>query len=389
MEGTMFSDIRDTLSSLEASGNLRTLPSVRHCGRNVEDDGHLMLNLSSNDYLGLSSDEVFNERFLHYLETCPQPFTSSSSRLLTGNFEIYDQVERKLSSLYGTEAALVTSCGYLLNSGILPAICDHSFVILADKLVHASIIDGLRLCTAETVRFRHQDFVQLEKLLEKYKDRKKVIVVESVYSMDGDIADLSALVKLKKQYPGTALYVDEAHAVGVRGETGLGVAQEQGCIKDIDFLCGTFGKALASAGAFVVCSRDIKDYLVNRMRTLIFSTALPPVNMARTLFVLENLAGLSARRKNLSENSARLREAVKDMGMDCPSSSHIIPLIAGESARAVELAQKMREAGFYLLPVRPPTVPEGTARLRVSLTADVTATETEALITSIRENFME
>ena len=167
------------------------------------------------------------------------------------------------------------------------------------------------------------------------------------------------------------------------------MAQEQGCIKDIDFLCGTFGKALASAGAFVVCSRDIKDYLVNRMRTLIFSTALPPVNMARTLFVLENLAGLSARRKNLSENSARLREAVKDMGMDCPSGSHIIPLIAGESARAVELAQKMREAGFYLLPVRPPTVPEGTARLRVSLTADVTATETEALITSIRENFME
>lgn len=381
----MLSDIRATLSGLEEGGNFRTLPSIHHCGRYVEDGSGLMLNLSSNDYLALSSDESFNSRFLHYLETCPQPFTSSSSRLLTGNYEIYGMVEQKLASLYGAEAALVAGCGYLLNAGILPAVCSHDYVILADKLVHASIIDGIRLSSAETVRFRHQDFAQLENLMTKYSDRQKVIVTESVFSMDGDVTDLRELVRLKKLHPGTVLYVDEAHAVGVRGETGLGVAQEQGCMSDIDFLCGTFGKALASAGAFVVCTRQMKDFLVNKMRTVIFSTALPPVNMARTLFVLENMAGMVRRRENLSRVSALLRDAVREMGLDCPSDSHIVPLQAGESKRAVELAQKMREAGFYLLPVRPPTVPEGTSRLRVSLTADMTADEIGRLIETVRE----
>ncbi|MGN1210734.1 MAG: aminotransferase class I/II-fold pyridoxal phosphate-dependent enzyme [Candidatus Cryptobacteroides sp.] len=384
MKGNLLSDIRDTISALEEDGNLRNLPSVRHCGRYVEDGACMMLNLSSNDYLALSSDETFNSRFLHYLETCPQPFTSSSSRLLTGNYEIYEMVEQKLASLYGTEAALVAGCGYLLNAGILPAVCRHDYVILADKLVHASIIDGIRLSSAETVRFRHQDFAQLENLMCKYSDRQKVIVTESIFSMDGDVTDLRELVRLKNLYPGTVLYVDEAHAVGVRGETGLGVAQEQGCIADIDFLCGTFGKALASAGAFVVCTRQMKEYLVNKMRTVIFSTALPPVNMLRTLFVLENLAEMGRRRENLSLVSALLRDAVREMGLDCPSESHIVPLMAGDSKRAVELARKMRDAGFYLLPVRPPTVPEGTSRLRVSLTADVTADEIGRLIETVK-----
>lgn len=268
-----------------------------------------------------------------------------------------------------------------MNSGILPAVADSRTLILADKLVHASLIDGIRLSAARCIRFRHQDYAQLEALLRKHHaDFPRIIIAtESIFSMDGDAADLPRLVGLKKLYPGTMLYVDEAHGIGVRGRTGRGLAEEQGCMGDIDFLCGTFGKALASVGAYVVCSRIIRDYLVNKMRTLIFTTALPPVNVAWTRFVVERLADMNERRQRLDELASCLRRALKAHGWDCPSESHIVPMIVGDSHEATHKAEQLQKLGYYVLPVRPPTVPPGTSRLRFSLNAAITTDELKRL----------
>lgn len=336
-----------------------------------------MLNLSSNDYLGLGCNRELRAAFLATLT--PETFlpTSSSSRLLTGNFTIYEELENELAHLFGTEAALVFSSGYHANSGILPAVSDGSTLILADKLVHASLIDGIRLSTARCIRYRHNDLAQLERLLAQHQAeyRQIIIVTESLFSMDGDQADLPALVALKRKYGNVALYVDEAHAFGVRGKQGLGCAEEAGCIGDIDFLVGTFGKAAASAGAYIVCSRTVREYLVNRMRTFIFTTALPPVCIAWTLFIVRRLADMQERRQHLADISRQLRQAMLAKGYDCPSSSHIVPLIVGPSADTILKAEALQRHGFYALPVRPPTVPEGTSRIRFSLTAEVQAEE--------------
>lgn len=387
------------LAVAESSGNLRRLPRIGHDGKYAVVDGRRMLNLSSNDYLGIASDPgmPLMRDFLQETAaacqvsgTCPPVpedmlLGSASSRLLTGTFDVHDAVERMLCRLSCRQAALVFSSGYHMNIGILPAVCDTSTLILADKLVHASIIDGIRLSAGKCVRFRHQDMDQLESLVEKHhRDYSRVVIVtESIFSMDGDTADLKFLAGLKKRYPGVMLYLDEAHAVGVRGETGMGLAQELGVMQDIDFLCGTFGKALASVGAYVLCDSVIRDFLVNRMRSFIFTTALPPLNMLWTLRVLQGLAGMGDRRRLLSCNASKLRSALVSAGLPCPSESHIIPVMAGDSRRAASLAAGMQKEGFYLLPIRPPTVPEGTSRLRISLTAALTVEDTDALSSAL------
>ena len=364
------------LGRLEATGSLRALPQAGSLGRWISRDGRRMLNLSSNDYLGLASERSLAEEFADNLHSSSSgggwlPLSSSSSRLLTGNHEAYGALEERLAAMYGRESALVLSSGYHMNSGVLPALCDRKTLILADKLVHASLIDGIRLCEGRCVRFRHQDYAQVESILEKEAGtyERIFIVTESIFSMDGDLAPLQRLVEIKRRWPSVMLYVDEAHAVGVRGANGLGLAEECGCIGDIDLLCGTFGKALASVGAYVVCDRVIKEYLVNKMRTLIFTTALPPVNVAWSLFIMERLQRFGGRRVHLDRISSMLREAFALRGMQMPSGSHIIPMIIGSSADAVLRAEDMQRHGFYVLPIRPPTVPEGTSRLRFSLTA--------------------
>lgn len=374
--------MQQELQRLKEQSNLRSLPRMTHDGRDVIVDGQRMLNLSSNDYLGLAADSSLREEFLHTLT--PNTFlpTSSSSRLLTGNFTVYEELEAELSRLFGTEAALVFNSGYHANTGILPAVSDAQTLILADKLVHASLIDGIRLSSARCIRYRHNDLPQLERLLKEHHAsyRQIIVVTESVFSMDGDEADLAALVRLKRSYDNVLLYVDEAHAFGVRGKQGLGCAEESGTIADIDFLVGTFGKAAASAGAYLVCRKVIREYLVNRMRTLIFTTALPPVNIAWTLFVVRKLAGMGERREHLAHISRTLREALQARGYNCPSTSHIVPMIIGPSADTRLRADALQRHGFYALPVRPPTVPEGTSRIRFSLTADIQEREIEELI---------
>ena len=370
-----------TLCALAREGNLRTLPEVRHDGIWIEQDGRRMLNMSSNDYLGLASDATLQDEFWQSLPERDRLLSASSSRLLTGNFDVHQELETLLAERFGRESALTFSSGYHLNTGILPAVADVHTLILADKLVHASLIDGIRLSSATCIRYRHQDYRQLQSLLEKHRTNfeRMIIVTESVFSMDGDVAPLAELVELKKAFPNVMLYVDEAHAIGVRGKRGLGIAEEQGCVPDIDFLCGTFGKALASVGAYVVCSRLMYDYLVNRMRTLIFTTALPPLNVAWTKFVFSRLDGWEDRRIRLASMAEKVRGAVRQAGYPCPSESHIVPLVVGESEKTVLKAAEMQRKGFYVLPVRPPTVPAGTSRLRLSLTAALPEGEVERL----------
>lgn len=356
--------MQQELQGLKERSNLRTLPALIHEGREVIAGGQRMLNLSSNDYLGLAADRNLREEFLQELTADSFLPTSSSSRLLTGNFTVYAELEQTLAQLFGTEAALVFNSGYHANTGILPAVSDTQTLILADKLVHASLIDGIRLSSAKCIRYRHNDLKQLERLLaENHAAYRQVIVVtESIFSMDGDTADLKELVRLKQMYENVLLYVDEAHAFGARGEQGLGCAEETGCIREIDFLVGTFGKAAASAGAYIVCRRTIREYLVNRMRTLIFTTALPPVNIAWTLFIVRRLGGFRERRIHLENISNILREALKEKGYECPSASYIVPMIVGKSSETIQKAEELQRHGFYALPVRPPTVPEGTSR---------------------------
>jgi 8-amino-7-oxononanoate synthase len=381
----IYDRIERELTELEQSGNLRRLPAVEHDGRMVRVDEHAMLNLSSNDYLGLSSRADLRREFMEQATRAGYQLTSSSSRLLTGNYTVYTRTEERLARMFDAEAALLLSCGYHVNSGVLPAICDSHTLVLADKLVHASMIDGIRLTGAKCVRYRHNNYEQLERLLadncSSFSD--VVIMVESVYSMDGDITDLRRLVELKRRYKNVLLYVDEAHAFGVFGPTGLGLAEEQECTADIDILIGTFGKALASAGAYIVCSSRMKQYLVNRMRTLIFTTALPPLCIEWTDFLLERLADFKAERRHLHDISSKVLQALRQRGYECPSASQIIPLMAGESHTAISVAKLMQRQGFYLLPVRPPTVPEGTSRIRISLTAAVKTDEADRLINAI------
>lgn len=376
-------DYQSILSQLEENGNLRRLPDIVHKGQWIEKDGQTMLNLSSNDYLGLASDTGLNEAFLEEWKEKGYPLSSSSSRLLTGNFKVYGELEQLMAERFDREAALLFNSGYHANTGILPALADKQTLILADKLVHASLIDGILLSGAPFLRYRHNDYNQLEILLKKHAGEYEqiFIVTESIFSMDGDVADLRRLAELKKSYPDILLYVDEAHAIGVRGKSGLGIAEEQDCVQDIDLLVGTFGKALASMGAYVICSRTIREYLINRMRPLIFSTALPPAQIAWTRFVFERLPQFGALREKLALTSHLLTGALEGRGGEI-SESHIIPYIVGENKDCIMKAEELQRKGFYCLPVRPPTVPKGTARIRFSLTAEVT---TEQIIQLTKE----
>lgn len=373
---------KQQLEQLSTQNQYRSIPDLVHQGRYITRENRKMLNMSSNDYLGLASNENLRQSFLQqYGDNFPS-FTSSSSRLLTGNFPVYTDLEQLIAQRFQRESALLFNSGYHANLGILPALTTTKSLILADKLVHASMIDGIRLSQCAFFRYRHNDYEHLNNLLEKNSGKfdRTFIVTESVFSMDGDVADLKYLVQLKKQFPNTYLYVDEAHAIGVYGKNGLGIAEQANVIADIDLLVGTFGKALASMGAYVVCDQILKECLINQMRPLIFSTALPPFNVAWTHFIFERLPQLSKERTHLEQLSAFLRQEVEQRTQIMPSQTCIVPYILGENEATLAKAKDLQEQGYYCLPIRPPTVPKGTSRIRLSLTADMTIDEVKQFV---------
>ncbi len=369
--------IERELDVLREQERFRVLPEIgRRESEFIEYGGRLFLNLSSNDYLGIGSDvrlrSVYFSAFSSESSGDRYSMTSSSSRLLTGNDPLYNELEDYLAAWYGREAALVFNSGYHANIGILPALSTRHDLILCDKLNHASIIDGCRIADADFRRFPHLDYDHLDTLLaegsEKY--RQMFIVTESVFSMDGDLADLQKLCELRERY-GAFLIVDEAHGVGTFGGTGQGLCEACGLTGSIDIIVGTFGKAFASQGAYGIMDEIIRDYLVNTMRSLIFTTALPPVMLGWSKKVLEHQRKMAAERRHLHSHAARFREALKENGLQTAGESQIVPVVMGSNSDAVRAASVLCDAGVLAFPVRPPTVPDNTARIRFSLRADI------------------
>lgn len=383
-----FQNIIDNIAQKGLSRQLTAISSLEagYC----EFKGERLVNLSSNDYLGLADDLNLKSEFAALLAQHPEwmQMGACSSRLLTGNSALYDETEALLKSRYGSQAALFFNSGYHANVGILPALTDKGDLILSDKLCHASMIDGIRLSSADHVRYRHLDYVQLENFLSKKRQqyRHVFIVTESVFSMDGDEADLRMLCDLKEQYD-AFLYVDEAHSVGVKGINGLGTCEEQGVTQRIDILVGTLGKAFASVGAFGVFSQTLKEVLVNKSRTLLFTTALPPVNMAWSKFIIERMPGFTKEREQLKKLSEQLSHDLTEAGFST-RASHILPVMVGENEAAVRLANHLRREGFLVFAIRPPTVPENTARLRLSLTANLNPKPIKKMVELISEYFI-
>lgn len=371
------SRISEILSTLAAQQRLRFITAP---------PDQPFLDLSSNDYLGLG------QRYTEFLEEFADrfhdaAFTSSASRLLSTRQKFHFLLESFLAQLYGKEALLFNS-GYHANVGCISALNLPSTLFVCDKLIHASVIDGLKMTGAEFRRFPHNDVSKLKKILEKENQcfERLIVVVESIYSMDGDEAPLKDLVKLKHSYPGMLLYVDEAHAFGVKGPHGLGLCEQYGIVKETDIIVGTFGKAAASVGAFAVIDEELKSLLINTARPFIFSTALPPVNVAWSLLMTKKITAMAKQRHHLSELSDFFSRRIGEItGRATGSASQIIPLITGDAHLAVDLAQKLRNKGFLALPIRRPTVPPGGERIRFSLNAGMGMDELCNVVTTLKE----
>lgn len=372
----MYDDYKRILEELKSHSHFRNLKNFeKKDEKYIYYKGKKLLNLSSNNYLNIADNQAITQEFLDNVGN-KYSFGSASARLLTGTLPVYQELEELLSSLYGKESALLYNSGYHANVGISSALNQKGDVVFSDKLNHASIIDGMRLSDGKFFRFLHNDMHALEKLLERERKNfnNAFIITESVFSMDGDIEDLKKIVELKKKY-NCIMIIDEAHAFGVFGENGLGVAEELGIIDDVDLLVGTFGKAIGSMGAFVTGSKTMIDFLINKSRSFIFSTALPPINIAFSKWIIETQISKTAQKRKNMLNLA------KKFG----SQSHIIPVVIGENKDTVDLCEVLFHNGYFTLPIRPPTVPVGTSRLRLSLTADIREDELQTLKEKIDE----
>lgn len=362
----MLENYTELLENLKSHSHFRDIKDFD--GKNekyIYYNGKKLLNLSSNNYLGFADNAKITEEFLDFAGS-KYTFGSASARLLTGTLPVYKELEELITAMFGKEKTLLFNSGYHANVGINSSIAGKGDVIFSDKLNHASIIDGMRLSEGKFFRYPHNNMKALEKLLirERKNFNNAVIVSESVFSMDGDIANLQKLVELKEKY-NCILILDEAHAFGVFGKKGLGVTEALGITDKVDLIVGTFGKAIGSMGAFATGSRTLIEYLTNKARSFIFSTALPPINIAFSKWIIENKL----------PNTYEKRMNMLSIGKKAGSDSHIIPVIIGGNKETVDICDILFHNGFFTLPIRPPTVPEGTSRLRLSLTTDITEKE--------------
>lgn len=357
--------IDSTLDAIAANGNLRRIPRASELKAGTD--------FSSNDYLGLSARNDIREAFLAALSVGNFEMSSSASRLLSQRQKDFDSFENTLAEAYGRKA-LVFNSGYHANTGLISAFASTGAFILADKLVHASVIDGIKLSGLPFARFRHNDLAHLDRLAAKaFADgRLLIIVAESVYSMDGDKADIDGLAEVKNRYPGSLLYIDEAHAVGVEGPAGLGLCKASRAYDSVDIIVGTLGKALASSGAFAILSSQLREFMVNKSRSLIFSTAIPPLCVRWSEYMFRRALEMDYERAHLRGLGRLLAQSLSKFG-GTGATAHIQPLLTGTPQRAVRISRALSDEGFAVLPIRTPTVPPGTDRLRFSLSATLTA----------------
>jgi 8-amino-7-oxononanoate synthase len=331
-------------------------------------DGREYVDFSSNDYLGLSSHPALVRAAKDALEAFG--VGAGASRLMSGDLALHHELEEKVAAFKGAEAALVFNSGYQANTGIVPALFGRHDGVFADQRCHASQLDGALLSRAKLLRFSHNDPGHLDRLLSKHRGacRRALVMTESVFSMDGDRAPLSALLTVSRRHR-CLLMVDEAHATGVFGPLGRGCVEEEGLSGQVELVMGTFSKALGGFGAYLAASRTVVEYLVNSARSFIYTTALPAAVIAADIAALRLCLAGETRGEELLRRAAAFREALRERGWTVGGESQIVPVVVGESARAVALSKSLAARGFLALPVRPPTVPEGSARLRFSLTA--------------------
>jgi 8-amino-7-oxononanoate synthase len=342
------------------------------------------VNLLSNDYLGLATRPEFRQAVLEVF-SCAGVMGSTGSRLLSGNAREWEALETEFASFAGTEAALYFGSGYAANVGLLSSILKPGDAVFSDEFNHASLIDGMRLSGAKKVIYPHGDMGFLARALAQYKDctGAKVMVTESLFSMEGDFAPLEELRRLASEH-GAELVIDEAHAVGVYGPQGRGMAAELGIEREVLAVVHTCGKAFSSMGAFVCGSAELKQFLINKARTFIFTTAAPPYMAGQIQAALAFVRAADAQREHLCRMAGELRHELRARGLNCGNgSSHIVPLILGSNERALRVAEKVRQGGFAVKAIRPPTVPAGSARVRLSLTAQITSEDVQRLVNLI------
>jgi glycine C-acetyltransferase len=366
----------EELHHLREQGLYRRMRSIKGSQQSkVVMDGREKLLLCSNNYLGLADHPDLKTASIRAIERFG--VGSGASRLVSGTMELHEALETRIAAFKGTARALVFNSGYAANTGVLPALVGKGDVVFCDRLNHASIVDGCLLSRARMVRYPHNDMTALRRLLEENKGERRLIVSDGVFSMDGDLARVPELVALKKEF-NALLMIDDAHGTGVLGATGRGTAEHFGLQSEIDIHMGTLGKAMGCFGAYVAAPEEIVDYLVNRARSFIFSTSLPPAVMASSLAALEIVdspVGVELRNR-LARNSSFVRTGLQSSGFDTlESETQIIPVMIGDADKTMAFSSALFDTGVYVQGIRPPTVPLGGCRLRCTLMANHTEDE--------------
>ena len=381
MSGPVGNWAKEELSALAARGLSRHLePLSTPQGPVVEINGEeRLINFSSNDYLGLANDPDLKAAAVAALQTWGTG--SGASRLVTGDSTSHRVVEKVIALFEGTEAALLFNSGYAANVGVLSSVCRDGDVIFSDALNHASLIDGARLSRAKTVVYPHRDVAALEELLAKHPARRALVVTDAVFSMDGDRAPLKELSALCEQ-TGAALMVDEAHSTGVCGPTGAGLCEELGLNPELRM--GTLSKALGGFGAYVACSAEVRQWLFNRARSVIFSTSLPPAVCGAGAAAISRVRRDAPLRERLWKNIRFFAAGLKALGLPSHEDSAIFPVVVGTPEAAVNASRALRTAGLLVKPIRPPTVPEGSSRLRFALCAGHTEEQLSRALSALQ-----
>jgi 8-amino-7-oxononanoate synthase len=357
------------LEQIKSAGLYRRLRRVESDqGPTLKIDGREVINFSSNNYLGLANHPALGAAAKEALDRYGSG--SGASRLISGNMSLHEALESRLAAFKGTEAALVFNSGFQANTGAISTLAGEDDAIFSDALNHASIIDGCRLSRARTFVYAHNDLNHLEERLKQSSGlRRKLIVTESIFSMDGDEAPLAGIVELAERC-GAMVMVDEAHATGVFGARGAGVVQALGLGDRVLVQMGTLGKALGGFGAYIAGSRDLRDLLINRCRSFIFTTALPPALMAMAIAAIDLVEREPDRRETLRRNCERLRSGLAALGFQLGGGrSPILPLIIGDAGECMSFSEALMDKGVFAQGIRPPTVPPGTSRLRITLMA--------------------
>lgn len=362
--------IQSELEDIEKRGLRRStrLISGRQKAR-VFCNGSDVLLLCSNNYLGLADHPALAAASVAAIQKYGT--SSGASRLVSGTMELHERLESAVATFKKREAALIFNSGHAANTGIIPALVGRGDVVFSDRLNHASIVDGILLSGARLVRYPHNDHVQLANLMEKHANGRCLIVSDGVFSMDGDIAPLAELVKLKQKH-GALLMVDDAHGCGVLGESGRGSAELLGVGNDVDIQMGTFGKALGSFGAYTAVSNELRELLLNRARSFIFSTSLPPSVLAASLAAVDLVQTPEGDelRGRLFTNTRFFRNSLMEAGFRIPDgSTQIVPIVIGSTATTMQFSEALMSEGLFAQGIRPPTVPAGTCRLRFTLMA--------------------